>query len=52
MQVALLLLDGTRLPGLRELILALDSKVSRRSGDLPRARGPCTWQAPSWCGRN
>ena len=34
MQVALLLLDGTCLPGLRELILALDGKVSRRSGDV------------------
>ena len=33
MQAALLLLDGTCLPGLRELILALDGKVSRRSGD-------------------
>ena len=37
MQAALLLLDGTCLPGLRELILALDGKVSRRSGD--RAAG-------------
>ena len=33
MQAALLLLDGTSLPGLRELILALDGKASRRSGD-------------------
>ena len=34
MQAALLLLDGTSLPGLKELILALDGKVARRSGDL------------------
>ncbi len=27
------LLDGASLPGLRELILALDGKVARRSGD-------------------
>ena len=33
MKAALLLLDGTCLPGLQELILALDGKVSRRSGD-------------------
>ncbi len=33
MQAALWLLDGTRLPGLRVLILALDGKVARRSGD-------------------
>ncbi len=33
MKAALLLLDGTCLPGLRDLILALDGKVSRRSGD-------------------
>ncbi|MCY4519918.1 MAG: ISAs1 family transposase, partial [Caldilineaceae bacterium] len=33
MQAALWLLDGTSLPGLRELILALDGKVARRSGD-------------------
>ena len=37
MQAALWLLDGTSLPGLRELILALDGKVARRSGD--RAAG-------------
>lgn len=37
MQAALLLLDGTSLPGLEELILALDGKVARRSGD--RAAG-------------
>ena len=33
MQAALLLLDGTSLPGLAELILALDGKAARRSGD-------------------
>ena len=33
MKVALWLLDGTRLPGLAELILALDGQVARRSGD-------------------
>ena len=33
MQAALLLLDGTSLPGLKELILALDGKFARRSGD-------------------
>ena len=32
-KAALWLLDGTSLPGLRELILALDGKVARRSGD-------------------
>ena len=32
-KAALLLRDGTSLPGLRELILALDGKVARRSGD-------------------
>ena len=37
MKAALWLLDGTSLPGLRELILALDGKVARRSGD--RAAG-------------
>ncbi len=37
MQASLLLLDGTRLPVLQELILALDGKVARRSGD--RAAG-------------
>ncbi len=37
MKAALLLLDGTCLPGLQELILALDGKGSRRSGD--RASG-------------
>ena len=37
MKVALWLLDGTRLPGLWELVLALDGKVARRSGD--RAAG-------------
>ena len=31
MKAALLLLDGTSLPGLEELILALDGKVARRS---------------------
>ena len=36
-KAALLLLDGTCLPGLQELILALDGKFSRRSGD--RAAG-------------
>lgn len=34
LKAALLLLDGTRLPGLRELILALDGQGARRSGDL------------------
>ena len=33
MQAALRLLDGTSLPGLPQLILALDGKVARRSGD-------------------
>ena len=33
MKAALWLLDGTSLPGLRELVLALDGKVARRSGD-------------------
>ena len=33
MQAALLLLDGTSLSSLRELVLALDGKVARRSGD-------------------
>ena len=33
MQAALWLLDGTSLPGLQELVLALDGKVARRSGD-------------------
>ncbi|MCY4521696.1 MAG: transposase family protein [Caldilineaceae bacterium] len=33
MKAALWLLDGTSLPGLRELILALDGKVARRAGD-------------------
>ncbi len=37
LRAALWLLDGTSLPGLRELILALDGKVARRSGD--RAAG-------------
>ena len=37
MQASLLLLDGSSLPGLQELILALDGKVARRSGD--RAAG-------------
>ncbi len=36
-KTALWLLDGTRLPGLRALVLALDGKVVRRSGD--RAAG-------------
>ena len=36
-KAALWLLDGTRLPGLEELVLALDGKVARRSGD--RAAG-------------
>lgn len=31
---AALLLDGTSLPGLQELTLALDGKVAVRSGDL------------------
>ena len=33
MKAALWLLDGTSVPGLRELILALDGKFARRSGD-------------------
>ena len=33
MQAALWLLDGTSVPGLKELILALDGKLARRSGD-------------------
>ncbi|MCY3659388.1 MAG: ISAs1 family transposase, partial [Caldilineaceae bacterium] len=37
MQAALWLLDGTSLPGLQALILALDGKVARRAGD--RATG-------------
>ncbi len=37
MKAALWLRDGTSLPGLRELILALDGKVARRLGD--RAAG-------------
>ncbi len=37
MKDTLLLLDGTCLPGLQDLILALDGKVVRRSGD--RAAG-------------
>ncbi len=37
MQATLWLRDGTRRPGLRELILALDGKVARRAGD--RAAG-------------
>ena len=36
-KAALWLLDGTSLPGLEELVLALDGKVARRSGD--RAAG-------------
>ena len=32
-KAVLWLLDGTRLPGLRELVLALDGKVAHRSGD-------------------
>ena len=36
-KAALWLLDGSCLPGLRELVLALDGKVARRSGD--RAAG-------------
>ena len=37
-KAALWLLDGTRLPGLRELVLALDGKAARRSGDLAAGR--------------
>ncbi|MCY3660399.1 MAG: ISAs1 family transposase [Caldilineaceae bacterium] len=33
MKAALRLLDGTSLPGLAELVLALDGKAARRSGD-------------------
>ena len=33
MKAALWLLDGTSVPGLKELILALDGKFARRSGD-------------------
>jgi len=37
-KAALWLLDGTSLPGLEELILALDGKVVRRSGDPAAGR--------------
>jgi len=37
-KAALWLLDGTSLPGLEELILALDGKVARRSGDRAAGR--------------
>ena len=52
MKAALWLLDGTSLPGLKELILALDGaswRAVRATG--PTASAPCTWLAPSWCGR-
>ena len=39
-KAALLLLDGTCLPGLQELILALDGKFSRRSGDPAEGTRP------------
>ena len=39
MKAALLLLDRTSLPGLAELVLTLDGKAARRSGD--RADGLC-----------
>ena len=38
MKAALWLLDGTRLPSLRELVLALDGKVVRRLGDRAAGR--------------
>ncbi|MXZ24693.1 MAG: ISAs1 family transposase [Caldilineaceae bacterium SB0665_bin_21] len=37
-KAALWLLDGTSLPGLRELVLALDGKVARRSGNRAAGR--------------
>ena len=40
MKAVLLLLDGTCLPGLQELILALDGKFSRRSGDQATGTRP------------
>ena len=40
MKAALLLLDGTCLPGLQQLILALDGKCSRRSGDSAAGTRP------------
>ena len=39
-KAALWLLDGTSVPGLRELILALDGKLARRSGDRADGRRP------------
>ena len=39
-KAALWLLDGTSLPGLRELVLALDGKVARRSGDRAASLRP------------
>ena len=51
MKAALLLLDDTCLPGLRQLILALDGKVARRSDDRAAGTRPCTWSVPSWCRR-
>ena len=38
MKAALWLLDGTSLPGLEALILALDGKAARRSGDRAAGR--------------
>lgn len=43
MKAALRLLDGTSLPGLRQLILALDGKGARSRVTRPRTRGPCSW---------
>ena len=40
MKAALLLLDGTCLPGLRQFILALDGKVARRLGNRATGRRP------------
>ena len=48
-KAALWLLDGTSLPGLRELILAVDGKVACRSGDSAagtRARPRATRSRP------
>ena len=39
-KAALWLLDGTSVPGLEELILALDGKLARRSGDRADGRRP------------
>ena len=44
MQTALWLLDGTSVPGLEELILTLDGKVARRSGDRADGLRPLDMQ--------